>query len=1354
MNLDNCLCTVANYISPHASVNIIGNNVKTKSIKTITSQPNFSKVTLLSDSGCTDVLLTESDANKFPNLTNKGGHCVNVANNQQICSIGSGKINLHKNLKVDAHIFKDTDLARSLLSNSSITNQGFHIGYDIDKVSISKHGEEILSGTKLPHEKLWSIDINTVNTSSSSPSDMPQNQYYDNFDTAYLAVKNTSHAEQVKYLSATLGNPADSTLYIALREKWLIYPFIDHLMILNNPPHSIETDKGHLDLNRAGVQSTKRKPSRKRNRSNKPCPSPNAPLSDSDKFLKECESVSNIIYSDSDENAIFSKAIAHDMHSVFLDDPRQYSDATGRFPITSYRGFQYILISVYKGYIHFTPMRGRSAEDYLEAFRETILYFSRYGKCPLIVRLDNETSKIVEDFFTNVAEIKYEYVSPHNHRTNNAERSIRTAKNHIIATLAGCPPLFPANRWCALLPQAEISLNHMRPWASDRKKSAWFGLHQYMYDFAAHPLAPPGIRILAYDSAATRGTWADHGSEGFYLGPALQHYRNYNVYIISTRSNRITDSVSWYSDKIIFPGASLGDRLLASINDLTSSLKDICQSTEIPQHHRISFDQHTGTAVAALRWVYDMMHATPLPPAPPAILPTPAPQQPHPIAQVVPNNPQPHPAHQIQRVVESALNLQVNPTPPPNIPIIAIVQHAQPVQGVETRAAVRHRIAGLAPDSALSASNEFSLPFMTRPINTISDFLHSNHNAMDSPFNIPSLSSQAYHALFVENSIAPSSAASHTTRKGPPTNRLNLDVHGKPLKYNAAMKDPDRVEDFTIASSNEWRKLLDQRSCMEAIYFNDIPLDRRPDITYYNPVCKEKVLPNNVYQARVRGTLGGDRTNYPGHVSSHVAAMPAIKILLNAVVSEDANFMTIDIKDYFIMHALDRPEFVRVPLRSIPNDIRKEFDLDKYSIKGHVYFRASKTIYGLPQAGLLSEVSLIKLLRNNDYIQCPNTPMLFRHKTRNIAFSLVVDDFGVKYKNKIDADHLVSILTSVYDIATNWEGTKYLGYEIYHDKVNRELILSMPNIIPRALKRFCPDGPPKPASSPGIYVPPNYGQEGQKFAKDDISPLLSPADTLYIQEVNGVLLYYAIALDCTFLQACATIATTSAKPTQNTMDEVHRLLAYAHSNSNSQLVFHASGMILKAQSDSSYLTRPGAKSVAGGIWYLGGDDPTIINGAIDVLSKTLDVVTASAGESEYGSLFIVGQRSCPHRNALEDLGYPQPATQIIVDNAFAKGLANDEIKAKRSKAIDMRFHWIRDRVRQGQFEVIWKPGKDNLADFFTKAQPVWRHKEFMPKLIRTPPSHSSPGTACHSIHHTNCLFTRIHNSLYVKYNMP
>jgi hypothetical protein len=95
-------------------------------------------------------------------------------------------------------------------------------------------------------------------------------------------------------------------------------------------------------------------------------------------------------------------------------------------------------------------------------------------------------------------------------------------------------------------------------------------------------------------------------------------------------------------------------------------------------------------------------------------------------------------------------------------------------------------------------------------------------------------------------------------------------------------------------------------------------------------------------------------------------------------------------------------------------------------------------------------------------------------------------------------------------------------------------------------------------------------------------------------------------------------------------------------------------------------------------------------------------VLASATEAEVGALFHNAQDGSVLRTTLIEMGRPQPATPIQTDNSCAEGIINDTVKQRRSKAIDMRFYWVRDRVRQGQFRVHWKKGADNLADYFTK----------------------------------------------------
>ena len=126
-----------------------------------------------------------------------------------------------------------------------------------------------------------------------------------------------------------------------------------------------------------------------------------------------------------------------------------------------------------------------------------------------------------------------------------------------------------------------------------------------------------------------------------------------------------------------------------------------------------------------------------------------------------------------------------------------------------------------------------------------------------------------------------------------------------------------------------------------------------------------------------------------------------------------------------------------------------------------------------------------------------------------------------------------------------------------------------------------------------------------------------------------------------------------------------------------------------------------------------------INGAVDNISCIIPTVVSSAAEAEYAALFLVGKEATSARHVLHDLGYPQQATTILCDNTCA-GIAPRSVKQKRSKAMDMRYHWIRDQVCQNKFKVIWEAGKYNLADYFTKAHSVKHFVEMRNIFVCTP----------------------------------
>ena len=124
-----------------------------------------------------------------------------------------------------------------------------------------------------------------------------------------------------------------------------------------------------------------------------------------------------------------------------------------------------------------------------------------------------------------------------------------------------------------------------------------------------------------------------------------------------------------------------------------------------------------------------------------------------------------------------------------------------------------------------------------------------------------------------------------------------------------------------------------------------------------------------------------------------------------------------------------------------------------------------------------------------------------------MAFSLVVDDFLIKYHKQEDADHLLAALREKYVITTDM--AKTMKYVVKHNKVKHIITLSMPDYITKALKRFGKEHV-KGADSPLIYVPPYYGAKTQLAAIEDESAPLSAKEIKEVQEIVGVFLSYCL----------------------------------------------------------------------------------------------------------------------------------------------------------------------------------------------------------------------------------------------------
>jgi hypothetical protein len=166
--------------------------------------------------------------------------------------------------------------------------------------------------------------------------------------------------------------------------------------------------------------------------------------------------------------------------------------------------------------------------------------------------------------------------------------------------------------------------------------------------------------------------------------------------------------------------------------------------------------------------------------------------------------------------------------------------------------------------------------------------------------------------------------------------------------------------------------------------------------------------------------------------------------------------MMMDISNFYLNLPLARPEYIKIKISDIPEEIINKYNLrNKVTESGHVHIEANKGMYGLPQAGLIANELLKKWLNEHGYCQSKLIPGLWTHDTWPIHFTLVVDDFGVKYVGKEHALHLYKVLEAHYKLTCDWTGQRCIGITLDWDYKWRQVHLSMQGYVKKALKQFC-----------------------------------------------------------------------------------------------------------------------------------------------------------------------------------------------------------------------------------------------------------------------------------------------------------
>ena len=131
-------------------------------------------------------------------------------------------------------------------------------------------------------------------------------------------------------------------------------------------------------------------------------------------------------------------------------------------------------------------------------------------------------------------------------------------------------------------------------------------------------------------------------------------------------------------------------------------------------------------------------------------------------------------------------------------------------------------------------------------------------------------------------------------------------------------------------------------------------------------------------------------------------------------------------------------------ISTIPQEIIDEYNLlEIVENHGFVYVKIVKGMYGLKQAGIIAHKSLIHHLAPFGYHPYCHTPSLWQHETRDTIFTLVVENFAIKYTYLENAKHLLNALQAKYTISEYWEEKLYIGITLKWDYIKRTVEHSM-----------------------------------------------------------------------------------------------------------------------------------------------------------------------------------------------------------------------------------------------------------------------------------------------------------------------
>ena len=373
------------------------------------------------------------------------------------------------------------------------------------------------------------------------------------------------------------------------------------------------------------------------------------------------------------------------------------------------------------------------------------------------------------------------------------------------------------------------------------------------------------------------------------------------------------------------------------------------------------------------------------------------------------------------------LDTNISPPPPPNVATLKQQQHPITLKHTPLSDDKFQKVLNKIPKKPES------------PVITTNNPLPSNVHNFFCP--TPKTSSIKHSTIgqprFFENNVNRAASRNNLQHMNLQMNHM-FDTTGKKQSLDALLKGPSN-NIWSRALSNKLGRLaqgvrdIKGNNAVDFIPFLQVPSDRI--VTYANMVCDIRPLKSDKFWVRL--TVGGDRLQYPDDTVSPAATLLETKLLLNSIISQSAKgarFMTLDIKDFFLQSVMDQPEYMKIHAKYFLPEICEKYNINELvHTDSYVFCKIKRGMYGLKQAARLAYDSLKKHLQQHGYFPDKYSQNILGHTTQKRKFCLCVDDFGVQYFNRKDAQHLIDFLQHKYIVPTDFTGKKFCGLDIVWD---------------------------------------------------------------------------------------------------------------------------------------------------------------------------------------------------------------------------------------------------------------------------------------------------------------------------------